>query len=180
MILMKLRTTRLTLLPATADHVRAELAGEGAFGALLNAAVPASWPPGEYDPPAQRYFLKCLTAAGDEGVEWYGWYALRIPDSEAPQTVVAAGGFFGPPTREGVVEIGYSVCTEWRARGYGTEMTQALAAYGAVQTGVTKVIAHTAAENLASVTVLERSGFVIAGPGADAGTLRFEYGPAEK
>jgi RimJ/RimL family protein N-acetyltransferase len=40
---------------------------------------------------------------------------------------------------------------------------------------VTRVVAHTTAANPASVAVLERSGFVAAGAGAEPGTLRFEY-----
>lgn len=96
-------------------------------------------------------------------------------DAEAPPTVVAAGGYVGPPDEAGVVESGYSVCPEWRARGYATELTRALAAHAAAQPGVTRVIAHTTAANPGSVKVLERSGFVAAGAGAEPGTLRFEY-----
>ena len=175
MIATPLRTPHLTLIPASAAHVRAELEGAGAFGALLEAEVPASWPPGEYDEAAQRFFLECLTAAGEGGVGWYCWYAIRDGDADAPATVVAGGGYFGPPTDAGVVELGYSVCPEWRGRGYATELADALAAHAARQAGVTRVIAHTTAANPGSMLVLARSGFVSTGPGADPGMLRFEY-----
>jgi [ribosomal protein S5]-alanine N-acetyltransferase len=175
MIATELRTARLTLLPASALHVQAELAGASVFGALLKAAVPASWPPGEYDEPAQHFFLDCLRTAGDAGVGWYGWYAIRAADTEAPATVVAGGGYFGPPTEEGVVELGYSVCPEWRGRGYATELASELAAHAAGQPGVTRVLAHTTAANPASIRVLERSGFALAGAGTEPGSLCFRY-----
>jgi RimJ/RimL family protein N-acetyltransferase len=174
-----LRTAHLTLVPASAAHVRAELVGADAFGALLGAAVPASWPPGEYDAAAQQYFLECLTETGDLGTGWYCWYAVRDADAEAPATVVAGGGYFGPPSETGVVEIGYSVCPEWRGRGYATELASALAVHAARHPGVTRVVAHTAAGNPASVRVLERSGFAPAGSGEEPGTLRFQYASAD-
>lgn len=177
MIATELRTTDLTLVPASAHHVRAELAGPGVFDSLIGAAVPASWPPGDYDEGAQRLFLECLTAAGDAGTGWYGWYGVRTADDEAPRTVVAGGGYFGPPTPEGVVEIGYSVCPEWRRRGYATQVARALTVHAARQPGVTRVIAHAMADNPASAAVLRRSGFVLDGPGAEPGTLRFLYSP---
>jgi hypothetical protein len=64
MIASELRTPRLTLIPATADHVRAALDERRALGEMLGVAVPASWPPGEYDEAAQQFFLGCLTSAG--------------------------------------------------------------------------------------------------------------------
>jgi RimJ/RimL family protein N-acetyltransferase len=172
-----LRTRSLLLVPASAAHVRAELEGRDRLGALLGATVPPSWPPGEYDRAAQEYFLGCLTTAGSAGVGWYGWYAVRRHDREHEATVVGGGGYFGPPGADGAVEIGYSVCPEWRGRGYAAEMAGALAAHAAAQPGVARVIAHTSATNPASIAVLERVGFAMAGPGAEAGTLRFEWSP---
>lgn len=173
-----LHTPRLALVPATAAHVAAELAGTDAFTALLDATIPTSWPPGQYDADAQRHFLDLLTEAGAAGVGWCAWYAVRRADRQAPATVVAGGGYFGPPTADGVVELGYSVCPEWRGRGYAVELAGTLAAHAARQPGVSRVIAHTTTDNPASISVLERSGFAPAGAGAGPGTLRFEYTPS--
>ena len=57
---MLIRTERLDLVAATLTHIQAELESATALGRLLEAEVPSSWPPGEYDEPAQRYFLDCL------------------------------------------------------------------------------------------------------------------------
>lgn len=172
----RLTTPRLRLFAATAEAVRAELTDVSRFAALLAAEVPASWPPGEYDADAQRFFLEQLEArpalAG-----WLGWYAVRPAEAARPATLIGAAGYFGPPSDTGEVELGYSVCPEWRGRGYATELATALAQHAAAQPGVTRVLAHTTRENPASVLVLERSGFVAAGAGREPGQLRFEYRP---
>lgn len=168
-----LRTPRLLLVPATAAHVAAELAGRDAFGALLGADVPASWPPGEYDESAQHHFLDSLHRAGAAGIGWYGWYALLCTEPGRTPPVIACGGYFGPPGADGVVELGFSVCPEWRARGVASEMVAALAAHAAGQPGVTRVVAHTTPANAASVRVLTRSGFVPSAGGADPDVLGF-------
>ena len=168
-----IQTARLRLVPTSADHVRAELEAPARFAALVEAAVPESWPPGEYDADAQRFFLdRLLAEPGNVG--GYGWYAIRAADGDAPATVVAGGGYFGPPAFDGTVEIGYSVCPEWRGRGYATELARALVAHALSHPGVTRVIAHTTAGNPASIRVLQQSGFTCVGPGGEPGTLRFE------
>jgi RimJ/RimL family protein N-acetyltransferase len=170
-----LHTAHLTLVLASARHVKAELAGQNAFGLLLGATVPSSWPPGEYDEPAQRFCLDQLLNTGDAGIGWYGWYAIRNADREATATVVASGGFLGPPTEAGLVELGYSVCPEWRQRGYATELARTLTAHAMRQPVVTRVIAHTTAANPASVRVLARSGFSLVENLIDPNRLRFEH-----
>ena len=137
--------------------------------------MPPSWPPGEYDRAAQEFFLARLEEAGPAGVGWYGWYAIQAADSERPATVVGGCGYHGPPTPAGVVEVGFSVCPEWRGQGFATEMAHALAARAAGLPGTTRVIAHTSEGNHASIAVLRRSGFVHVGPGADEGSLQFEW-----
>lgn len=175
-MLLRLATPRLQLLAATAETVSAELEDVPRFAALIGADVPASWPPGEYDADAQRFFLAQLDAH-PAWSGWLGWYAVRPAEAALPATLVGAAGFFGPPSDAGEVELGYSVCPEWRGRGYATELAMALAQHAAAQPGVARVLAHTTRANPASVVVLERSGFVHAGDGREPGQLRFEYRP---
>jgi RimJ/RimL family protein N-acetyltransferase len=173
-----LRTARLTLVPATAAHLRAELAAPAQLGALLGADVPASWPPGEYDRGAQEYFLARSEEGGDAVVGWLGWYAVRDADDVSPATVVGAGGYFGPPSPDGIVEIGYSMTPEWRGHGYAGELATALVARAMALPGVRSVVAHTSDANPASIAVLTRAGFVREGPGAEPGSVRFVHGGA--
>ena len=169
-----LRTERLDLIATTADHLRAELESRRRLAEMLDAVVPASWPPGEYDRDAQQFFLDRLLRTGPDGVGWFGWYAVRRATGGDPAILVAGGGYFGPPGEDGTVEIGYSVVPEWAGQGYATELSRALLARAAA-TGVRRVIAHTREDNAASIRVLAHCGFAAAGAGAEPGSLRFEW-----
>lgn len=58
------------------------------------------------------------------------------------------------------MELGYSVCPEWRGRGYATEISRAIAAHALRQPEVTAVVARTDVQNQAAIAVLRRSGFL--------------------
>src|SRR5690349_8386060 len=169
-----LRTPRLDLIAATLAHVEAELESPSRLGSLLGAEIPDGWPPGEYDRDAQEFFRECLERGGDEVVGWYGWYAIRRSDAASSARVVGAGGFLGPPTPEGEVEIGYSLLPETRGQGYATELVRALLEHAFTHLDVQRIVAHTAEGNEASAAVLTRAGFSPAGRGAEPGSLRFE------
>lgn len=168
-----LRTERLDLVPATLELVEADLDSPLALGKLLGAAVPPSWPPGEYDHDAMEFFRDRLSESAG-AVGWYGWYAILRTDDGGGPVVVGSGGYFGPPGPDGVVEIGYSVAPEFRVRGFATELVRALVSRAFSVPGVVRVVAHTTDANPGSVLVLERSGFTRAGAGSEPGTVRFE------
>lgn len=167
-----LSTSRLDLVPATAAHLEAELESNARLASLLDARVPDGWPPGEYDRPAVEHFRDRL-AANPEAVGWYGWYALLRPQPDEKRTLVAAGGFLGPPDDEGAVEIGYSVVPAFEGRGFATELVAALVDHAFLDSRVTRVIAHTTSENVRSVKVLERTGFTFTGFSPDSVTLEY-------
>jgi ribosomal-protein-alanine N-acetyltransferase len=166
---------RLHLIPTTLAHLDDELSGGATLGRMLEAAVPASWPPGEYDRDAMAFFRERLLEGGEAAVGWYGWYAIdrdgdRDGDGDGggdAARLVGAGGYFGPPV-DGRVEIGYSIAPEFRRRGYATELVGALVARAFSLDGIDTVVAHTTHANPASIGVLVKSGFAEAGPDGDA------------
>jgi len=168
-----LASSRLDLIPATLECIEAELEAPAHLGRLLSVEVPASWPPGEYDR-AAILFLRDRLVESPEAIGWYGWYAIQRGASGRPGILVGAGGFFGPPASDGVVELGYSIVPEFQARGLATEMVRALVAFALGNPGVKRVIAHTIPANAASIRVLERCGFRPGGPGRKPGTVRYE------
>ena len=166
-----IRTERLALFPASVALLDAELESPEKFAQLLDASVPAGWPPGEYDRPAIEYFRECLVANPD-AAGWYGWYAVLQPSQGGNATVIGAGGYFGPPV-DGVVEIGYSILTDFQRCGYATELVRGLMARAFSFPAVKRIIAHTHVGNYASIKVLERCGFICDGPGEEAETVRY-------
>src|SRR3954470_2435208 len=110
-----LRTRRLDLVAATLEHIEAELENPGALGRLLGVDIPPEWPPGEYDRDALEFFHTKLQASPDH-VGWYTWYAITRDLQGRRQSLVAAAGYFGPPSA-GTAEIGYSVIPSARRNG---------------------------------------------------------------
>lgn len=154
-----LYSPRLLFIASTPALLEIELASTDQLANVLNVALPTDWPPGEYDRDAMLFFLDQLTASGPEANGWYGWYVVTYPTATIPATLVAGAGYFGPPTTEGLLEIGYSVSTQWRRQGIATEIVATLIRHGWQQPGVTRIIAHTLPGNEASIGVLTNNGF---------------------
>lgn len=171
--MQSIRTKRLELVPATLAHLDADLSSREALGEILGAAVPSSWPPGEYDRSAMELFRARLSESGD-AVGWYGWYAIDCSRPREGRVVVGAGGYFGPPRSDGVVEIGYSVAPEFRNLGFATELVRGLVQQALSIPGVVRLIAHTSTANPVSIRVLEKCGFSFVGPGHEVGTVQFQ------
>ena len=151
----------LWLEAATAAHLNCELEAPAQLGVLLDAVVPASWPPATYDHDVIAFFKDQTEAGGEAAAGWYVWYAMAIPQ-DGPRTLIGGGGYFGPP-ENGVVEIGYAVLPAWQGRGYGSEMVRQLVdrALACPEATVRQVVAHTEVGNAASQAVLRRNGFVV-------------------
>jgi RimJ/RimL family protein N-acetyltransferase len=178
-VLLLLTGPRLTLVATTLPHLDAELSGDpAALGRLLQADVPSSWPPGEYDRAALEFFQAQLAAGDPAAVGWYGWYAL-VRAGHPTAALVGAGGFFGPPDAAGAVEFGYSVAPEHQRQGYATELVRCLVAHARSTPSVLTIEAQTSPANVASVRVLAHAGFVAAGAGREPGQVRYVHaGPA--
>lgn len=165
-------TTRLKLIPATLEHVHAEIHDGARFAELLQATVPGDWPP-ESAADALPLFLSWLEAAPDQ-VGWFGWYALLPESTEAElPTLVGGGGFLGPPSH-GEVQIGYSMLPQFQRRGIATEMVAGLVGWALSQPAVNCIVGETEWENPASVQVLKKIGFATLGATNNSGGMRFE------
>jgi len=171
---IELHTERMILVAATPDHLRAEIESPLKLGSLLDADVPADWPPGEYDPHAREFFLDRMVRSGAPAAGWYVWYAVRRASAGVRASLLGAGGFLGPPNAEGEVEIGYSMSRAWMGQGYTREMVRGLASRALSDPRVTRILAHTSEENSPSRSILEGTGFRVAGAGTAPGNIRYE------
>ncbi len=168
---MQRSTERLVLQAATIDLANAELSSLESLGTLLHAIVPAGWPPGEYDRSAQEFFLERLEQGAERALGWYSWYALH--QNGESRTLIGAGGFLGPPDDNGLVEIGFSIHSDWRGRGLATEMASELVVFAFEDDRVRGIIGNTTRGNVASCKVFRHLGFVEAEPGPDPEAVRF-------
>ena len=132
---------------------------EGERIVALSAGPGDSWAddfPFEGDVGAVGAFLRATGARGEQRP--FGYYRItRLADGRA----IGGIGFKGQPDG-GCVEIGYGLAPSARGHGYAAEALVALLAIAA-DYGLTKVIAGTALDNIASQRSLVRAGFRLVG-----------------
>jgi ribosomal-protein-alanine N-acetyltransferase len=162
-------TDRLRLVAGTKVLATAEIGDRVKFAELLGVLVPETWPPDNL-----RDVLGYIYGLYKEHPEWEGWlswYAVRI-DNDYP-ILCGSIGFKGPPDKQGIVEIGYSVLPEFQGQGLATEMVAAIVQWAKHQPWVRRIEAETNIDNKASIRVLEKNNFVCAGVGVESNTIRF-------
>jgi RimJ/RimL family protein N-acetyltransferase len=105
-------------------------------------------------------FLRATSFHGDQGP--FGHYRItRRTDGRA----IGGIGFKGRP-QDGCAEIGYGLAPSARGQGYAAEALSALLTVAA-EHGVSRVVADTDPDNVASQRTLERAGFRAAGANGD-------------
>jgi len=107
------------------------------------------------------------------------FFVERARSPGAPCTLLGTGGFKGPPSVDGTVEVGYTIVSEYRRRGYATEAVGGFLAHAFNVPAVRRVIAETLPELIPSIGVLEKTGFRLSGEGSEPGVIRFELRRAD-
>lgn len=161
-----LLTPRLELLPATVNHLSAELEGNDALAQALAVEVPASWPPELFDKDGIGYMLTWLLAHPADA-DWGLYYLVRRATPDTARLLIGAGGFKGAPDADGTVEIGYSVLPEHQRQGYATEAVSGWVRFAFASGRVMRVVGQTLPSLQPSIRVLERAGFRFVGTGHD-------------
>lgn len=174
---MHIITPRMHLIPATLELLNAELHGSASLSAFIGAYVPANWPPEHYDEKAVRWTLEQLSRPNADTRWWTHYFVLQSKTS-APDVVIGVGGYTGPPTPAGAVEIGYSILPTYQRHGYASEAAAGLVK-NAFLKGARVVAAHTLTGDPASGGVLLNNGFRLVGAGLEDNTSRYELSKAE-
>jgi RimJ/RimL family protein N-acetyltransferase len=105
-------------------------------------------------------FLRATATHGDQRP--FGYYRItRTADGKA----IGGIGFKGQP-KDGSVEVGYGLVPSARGNGYAAEAVAALL-HIAAERGLSRVIADTDKDNIASQRTLERAGFKQVGSDGD-------------
>lgn len=94
----------------------------------------------------------------------YGGFLAVEPALDA---VVGIGGFKGPPTSDGAIEIAYGTFPPFEGKGYATATAAALIALARRHPKVRLIFAHTLPERDASCRVLEKNGLRFIGEVVD-------------
>ena len=99
-----------------------------------------------------------------------GWHCQWAAVLKEERRIIGSLAFKGPPEETGEVEIGYGFDPCYHNRGLATEAVGALVRWALSQEEVEAVIGETANNNVASMRVLQKAGFVIT-----SATARFLY-----
>ncbi len=150
----------------------AELEDCDLFGRLLDADIPATWPPPLNDEASMVWFTRYLEA-NPHAIGWAAWYFL-LRSSPDKFIAIGNGGFKGKPSGDGTVEIGYSILEDYQRRGFAPEAVSTLIDWAFSHQDVTRIIAHTLTDLHPSIRVLEKNRFEYVGKGMEEGTILYQ------
>jgi RimJ/RimL family protein N-acetyltransferase len=169
-------TGRLELIPASLEVLTSDRGDRAGLGRLLNAAIPAGWPPPLLEDAVLAEFIRILEEGSDPA--FCCWYWVLTGTGNKKRTLIGSGGTASLPESPDTVLVGYSVLEEFQGRGYATEAVRHMIPVIFSRPGIRKILATTNPELIPSVRVLEKNGFVPtgnpgSGSGMEEGTLEF-------
>ena len=168
-------TKRLQMVPATVALCDAEARGAAFVARMLGATAPESWPPPVFEPDDVARVRQQLVADPTAG-RWTLYYVLRHSElATALPALIGIAGYVAPPTRDGIVEIGYAIVPQHQRQGFATEAVEALLDFALADADVRVVVATTYAALHPSIRVLRKTGFIETAYTPATGLMRFEY-----
>lgn len=171
MSLPRIHTDRLDLIPATVEILRSDQNDKANLARLLNAHIPADWPPPLLDAETLSAFITILEEERDPF--FICWYWVRDEPGHRMRDLIGSGGIASSPCSGDTVAIGYSILDEYQGNGYATEAVRGLIPVIFSMPGIRQIIATTYPDLIGSIRVLEKNGFI------NAGTVRSGEGIEE-
>ena len=154
--MIAIETANLELVCFTQNHIRSLIQDRTQFVNLMDADVPEKWPNDAYNE-VLPYVLEEL----EEDPDARNWNFMII--EKASNTLIGEIGGKGQPNEHGMLEVGYGIIEDFRNKGYATEALKALSEWLLQQPEVEKLIAECLEENVASMHVLSKAGYIITG-----------------
>jgi RimJ/RimL family protein N-acetyltransferase len=169
---MTITTNRLDLIAGTPALVEAELHEPRRFAELLQADIPANWPPPLNTSETMEWCLRHFKKhPGSPG--WVNWYFVLRNDGTGHRIVIGNGGFRGKADATGSVEVGYSILEQFQKLGYASEAVRGLLVWAFAHPQIHSIVAETYPHLKASIRVLEKNGFALAGKGSEPEAIRY-------
>jgi [ribosomal protein S5]-alanine N-acetyltransferase len=156
-----IHTERLELAAFEPAAIRALLSGRrDEAETVLGTKLPAEFPtPGDFSG-----FLSIQLQRMEAAPQRRGWMARLMLDRS--EGAVGHCGFHGPPETIGRAEIGYTVFSDFRGRGYAKEAARGLIDW-AFDQGQRDVYASVSPTNTPSLAVVRALGFIQVGTQED-------------
>ena len=151
----------------TPEFMEAVLAGRFDEAASLIGAV---LPPAPVDPAVERFLSHRIGQLRQDPVV-QRWLARAIVRREEERLMIGNVGFHGQPgvnaaSAPDALEIGYGIQPEHRRQGYATEAVKGLIGWARTQ-GIAHFVASVAPDNVPSLAIIRKLGFVRTGQHMD-------------
>ena len=163
-------TARLALIAVTANTLHSEKAADGRLGELIRCAVPANWPPVDWEPHVMDMVLAQFDRDPTQ-VGWHRYVGLVRPDGS--RLLIGSLGAFWRQAAPTECEIGYTILPPYEGQGLATEAARGLLGLLREDGRLRSVVAHTFPRLVGSIRVMEKCGFVPDGDGEEPGTVRY-------
>ncbi len=152
-MLSGLRTERLCMIPWTEALVRAVVDAPASLQRIKGITVADGFP----NNPVRHFVLPATLAAIEKDPSYGRWSGLVVHSQD--RRVIGSMGCKSPPDDQGLVEIGYDIVPAYQHQGYATEIGRAFVDWLQNETSVRRIAAECLADNVASIRVLEKTGF---------------------
>ena len=147
------RSERLELVNLRGRDLEAALEGRWAdLEAALDVVLSPDWFASDVGP----FELRLRQIRQDPASEPWLLRALILAE---PRTYVGYFNFHAPPSREGWVEMGYSILAEHQRRGYASEAALRMMRWARDEFGVEVFRASISPDNQPSLKMIEKLGF---------------------
>jgi len=140
------------------------------LGAVLRCHVPDGWPHENWEPHVYEYMLN-LIATDPESMGWCRYLMLR--GEKSGRVLIGTFGAGFPRAETGEAEVGYGLLPEFQRHGYAAEAVKAMLPWLRGRRAVKAFVAQTFPHLYGSIRVMEKCGFVYAGPGFEEGTVLY-------
>lgn len=154
---MTITTQRLFLLPTSLDMLEAIV--DENWAALSTHLGGVSLADEVFLFPEAMLWMRNYLREHPDTLDWWSYLIIHRADAR----LIGTGGYKGSPGPEGAVEIGYSIAPAYENQGLATEAADAMVRNAFSHEAIRAVLAHTLAEENASVAILRKLGFRFAG-----------------
>lgn len=159
---MILETTRLKIIPLTANEFRLYLLGIDKMEASLGLASSGEML-NEYMQEAMEFqYQKALN-----DTHYFLWLTSRQIILKSENRAIGSLCFKNSPAESSYVEVGYGIDEAYQNKGYMTEALYSVCEWALNCTEIDAVTAETLKDNFASHKVLHKCGFRVYGETAD-------------
>lgn len=150
-------TSRLNLIPLSHAQEQDYLHDDG----RLEKGLGLNFVPGKLPPELKHTIRGFILPLFIEQPANYLFFTNWIAVEKCSLFIVADLAFKGQPDYRGISEIGYGTYALYRNRGFMTEAVYALTNWAFNERVLKTITAETDINNLASIRVLEKNGFMI-------------------